>query len=172
MTRAEYLSRPLIEGVEYTLTPDRVYVRCPHTIFIDVTPPILVSLSEALELVDALVTGTKTNDRVKIERVTEFRWELKDAHAQYECAAKRMQYLYNEILLDAQELQADGIHSGCVDDGLLRKIEENATLLSAHRYNGTPYSEFTDTYLRIARRLRLQEWEQLEPGETITYILK
>ena len=46
MTREEYLKRPLVEDVVYEISENKIGISSPHTIFIEIIKPDIISLTE------------------------------------------------------------------------------------------------------------------------------
>lgn len=159
MERTAYLKRPLIEGVVYEITPTKVRIATSNTVFLDIRLRETVQLSEVEMLFLQLKKIAAVSDKLKLKGVTKFLPIVRALYPQYRHAVEQMNSLFESITIQAQKIQADGIHSGCSDDELLEGMTVYTRPYGELFYRSSVYSIFTDYYFTLKKALEEKSWE-------------
>lgn len=162
----EYLSRPLIENMEYYITPERIKVSCPHTVFIQFVhvssytqKEILAYYSDVIKLCREL--GVKVHYTNKYKATVLKNWE------DYTEAYKKYCVLYDDILNMTVELKKRGLHKGTSDDMFLKKIYKKTAILDTFYYGSNVLSQI-NSICREFKKIReelLEEKRVKQSGE-------
>lgn len=171
MTREEYLKRPLVEDVVYEISENKIRISSPHTIFIEIIKPDIISLTEMEQMFRKLKKAVKEKKNVTMKGVTKFLPTVRELYKEYLQAIETIRKNFTEAYQLSQQIKVDGIHIGCLDDEVMLKLLEKQNEIVKQHYRGTVFSEFTDYYHKIKHVYQdIQEIEH-EKCETSKYIV-
>lgn len=138
----EYLSRPLIQSMNYEISGERVRIACPHTCFVDMRlnsrlerEPLLDSYRQILQMARAQNVKISYSNHMKRTLVT--KWE------EYESAITERAALFRHLVTQAQVVEARGIHYGCSDDKELSLLTEMRNRLIPYGYRDSIVSHIS-----------------------------
>ena len=121
ITDSEYLARPLIEGIVYTIESGHVRIACPHTTFANEKRIIPENKQALLSLYKKIVDAAKSQS-VKISYKRRTRNLITERWTEYENACRNAGIIFDSIVETAKSIQTRGIHSGFSDDAELGKL--------------------------------------------------
>ena len=142
--RLEYLSRPLVDDVEYTISNDRVRIDCPHSNYINITRHEKISLDSILSMINEIDTIRKADKRIKIKGISTIRKRVKDAYKLYLVDWSVYNESFNKCTELAKQVEREGLHLGISDDTVLRELTESSFIIDRLGYGGTNYSTMLD----------------------------
>lgn len=120
----EYLARPLLEGVTYEITEERIRIKNDHTVLAEAKgPDSLLDQKKLLEQYRNIYQMAKKRG-VKVSFSEHYRWKLQRKWKEYESDAEARQESYRRLLEQARVLQNRGIHMRYADDGELNRWRE------------------------------------------------
>ena len=118
---SEYLARPLIEDVVFTIENDYVKIACPHTLFTESRRIEFIQRDEILSLYKSVLRKAKAKG-VKIAYSQHIRRTVDERWLEYEVSCKRAGELFDLIIEQSKVIQSRGIHRGTTDDAELDKL--------------------------------------------------
>ena len=145
----EYLSRPLIEDVIYTIEADHVRIASPHTIFADERRLELLDKGALLALYGKVLSMAKAQN-VKISYKRHTRKTIIERWAGYENAVQTAEKTFDSIVETAEIIRKRGIHRGCNDDQELNRLTAARNKYMEFRWRTNIVSQM----LKIAGELR------------------
>ena len=149
MTREEYLKRPLVEDVVYEISENRIRIASPHTIFIEIIKPGIISLTEVEQMFRTVKKAITEKKNVTLKGVTKFLPTVRELYTEYLQAIETISKNFTEAFQLSHKMKVDGIHIGCLDDEVMLKLLEKQNEIVKQHYRGTAFSEFTDYYHKI-----------------------
>lgn len=159
MERNEYLKRPLIEGVSFEISNNRIKISSPNTIFVEVDRKEKVLLSDVEKAFRELKTIAKITGKVKLKGVTKFLPAVKALYPLYCKAIETIDTAFSELTELCRKLQYDGIHVGCSDDELLNEVYAKQREIVSFFSRDSDYSCFLGYYKKIKDQLQNQPWK-------------
>ncbi len=126
----EYLQRPLIDGMVYTINEDYMRISCPGTIFAEARRLSRLDKDEILGLYQN-VLQTAQSKGIKISYSNHMKKQIVEGWAEYEISVAEAQNLFKDIIAQSNVVRDRGVHMGCSDDSALDKL----TALSS-KYSG------------------------------------
>ena len=155
---SEYLSRPLIPDVAYTVTEDCIKADSPSTQFVGVNN--VAPAKEYTRLIDLytdVISAAKAAG-VKVGYTRHLRKVLEQNYLSYACMANQHRALFAKAAEALEIVQHRGIHYGYSDDRALNQyLETYVYPLKKTFYGDTPYSrvcEAEDTLQHILAMIR------------------
>lgn len=121
MTDEEYLSRPLLEGVEYCITEDLIKITSDHTEYINLKRFIPLDIESLLERYDEVRQMAKKR-KAKISYKRHLRKKILENRDEYRKDCLEAQRLFESMTAVAKEIQKRGLHFGTTDDTVLKKL--------------------------------------------------
>ena len=121
MIDEEYLSRPLLEGVEYCITEDRIKIASSHTEYINLKRFIPLDIESLLEQYGEVLKMAKKR-KAKISYKRHLRKKILENRDEYRNDYLEAQRLFGLMTAVAKEIQKRGLHFGTTDDAVLRKL--------------------------------------------------
>lgn len=117
-----YLASPLIDGLVYEISDERISIRCPHTCFISVTN-IGVPLEKAalLEQYKRLLQLAREKG-VKLSYTSHIRRKVCNSWTEYEADFQEARRLFARMAEQAHVIESRGIHRGWSDDLELEQL--------------------------------------------------
>lgn len=170
MEREEYLKRPLIEDVTYTINSNEIKIDSPHTLFVHVRMPQIVSLPETERLFGVLKKAAKETEKLKLNGVSKFLPAIRSIYPLYSAATSQMKELFSEIGTYAEKLRTDGLRVGCTDDELLGITVDKCNELNRNYYRNSAYSKFMDHHIAVKQAVERKPWENNEVISCIIHI--
>lgn len=138
--RVEYLGRPLVEDVEYTIGDKEIRIDCPHTNYINITRHEKISLGSILSMIDEIDTTRKADKRIKVKGISTIRKRFKDAYKLYLIDWEVYNEAFNKCIVLAKQVEREGVHYGTCDDAVLEEIIETRFVIDRLGCGGTNYS--------------------------------
>jgi hypothetical protein len=120
-TDAEYLTRPLIEGVVYTIEADHVSIASPTTLWVNERRIAPLDKGTMLALYSKIHKAAKSQN-VKISYSRHMRRQITERWVVYETAAQVAGETFDRIVKLAESVRERGIHIACCDDQTLDKL--------------------------------------------------
>lgn len=154
MVDEEYLSRPLLEGLEYCITEDLIKITSSHTEYINLkrfTPLDIESLLEKYDKVRQMAKKRKA----KISYKRHLRKKILENRAEYRNDCLEAQRLFELMTTVAKEIQKRGLHFGTTDDAVLRKLRDYEAAYSALFCGNRSISAFWDIKRALNDSLKL-----------------
>lgn len=74
-------------------------------------------------------------------------------------AVEQINKLFSEIVEMVRKIEADGIHSGCADDELLREARDIKQKTESFSYRNTDYFRYVEHYQNIREILSTKPWK-------------
>jgi hypothetical protein len=127
----EYLARKLLDGVDYKIGNDSVYITSPHTSYAYEIRLAVLDEGDLLNRYKNILNLAKKQE-VKISYKRSIRKTINERWAEYEADCKAANEIFDCIVSQAKTVQDRGLHSGTTDDVELDKL---------HQYRNA-YSEF------------------------------
>ena len=124
---SEYLNRPLIENVEYSIEQDFVHIHSSCTCYIQARR--YKEMVNPMQLYKA-VSQTATERKIKKSYKRHFKRFIESEWDNYRNSCIKSSSVFDEIIKCARQIQERGLHMGTSDD---LKLAEMATL--RERYN-------------------------------------
>lgn len=164
----EYLSRPLVEDVEYLVTSERIKVSCPHTVYLQYTrlnsyaqKDILTCYSEVIKLSREL--------GVKIHYTNKYKTWIVNNWGLYTDEYKRYDALFCEVQGMIPKLKKRGLHKGTSDDLYLKNIYKKTGILDTFYYRNSTISGVNSIYreLQNLRAELINEKEMKKSGKNL-----
>lgn len=149
MTREEYLKRPLVEDVVYEISENKIRISSPHTIFIEIIKPDIISLTEMEQMFRKLKKAVKEKKNVTVKGVTKFLPTVRDLYTEYLQAIETISKNFTEAFQLSQQIKIDGIHIGCLDDEVMLKLLEKQDEIAKQYHRGTAFSRFVGYYHKL-----------------------
>lgn len=150
-----YLERPLIDDVTYSISDDLVRIDSPHTLFVNAIRRTICPKDILLQRYNAVHAMAKKNG-VRISYGYHIRRTIRERWQEYDDACREVGILFTSIVQQAKIVEARGIHMGSVDDDELNKLD---TLVWKHDTYLTrsgivsQIEEFGRTLLRLQEEL-------------------
>ena len=142
---AEYLARPLIEGVVFIIEDDYVKIKCPHTLFTENRRIDSLSKEEILSLYKSVIQKAKGKG-VKVAYTQHIRKMINERWLEYAEKCERAGKLFDLIIEQSKVVQSRGIHSGTTDDAELDKLSKLRNEYSEFFWRNSITSKFTSIY--------------------------
>ena len=123
LSTLDYLDRPLVKDMSYTITDTRISIQCPHTSYLETR---LFPRYEKKALLETYhrVLHTAKSKGVSISYQQHFKKTITGRWAEYEAACKEQEALFGQITAQAKVVQERGVHMGTCDDLELKKLQE------------------------------------------------
>lgn len=167
MERNQYLQHPLVEGVVYEITDSKVEITSPHTVFLSAQRVTEIPLSEIRQLFRKLKKEAKDSGKVRLNGVSKFLPTICTLYPSYHMAVEQINKLFSEIVEMVRKIEADGIHSGCADDELLREARDIKQKTESFSYRNTDYFRYVEHYQNIREILSTKPWK----GENVARVV-
>lgn len=171
MTREEYLKRPPIEDVVYEISENTIRIASPHTIFIEIIKPGIISLTEVEQVFRMVKKAVKEKKSVTLKGVTKFLPTVKELYAEYLQAIETISKNFTEAFQLSQQMKVDGIHIGYLDDEVMLKLLEKQNENAKQYYLGTAFSRFAGYYQKLKNVQQDIQNIKHEECETSKYII-
>ena len=136
----EYLSRPLLEDVQYEISDTRVKIHCPHTCFVEA---YLGTRFDRRALLDSYgeVMRTARAHGIRISYSTHIKRLLKDRWEDYEASVEDRARLFRWFSAQARVVELLGLHQGCIDDKELLLLTELQNRIIRYGYRNSVISQ-------------------------------
>ena len=138
--RVEYLGRPLVDGIEYEITDNKIKIVCPHTSYINITRHEKISLDSILSMLNEIDKIRKADKRIKVKGISTIRKRVKDAYKLYLIDWEVYNEAFNKCMSLAKQVEREGVHYGTIDDAVLEEIIKTRFVIDRLGYGGTNYS--------------------------------
>ena len=136
----EYLSRPLLEDVQYDISDTRVKIHCPDTCFAEA---YLGTHFDRQALLDSYreVMRTAKAHSIRISYSTHIKRRLKDQWEEYEASVEDRARLFRWFSAQARVVELRGLHQGCIDDKELSLLTELQNRIIRYGYRNSVISQ-------------------------------
>ncbi len=147
----EYLARPLLEGVNHTITNDFVSLQTESGGYITDTRISLQFTKESLMGLyksvchKARELNVVTKKKMRFDKVIKNNWEV----MLYELETHNI--LFDQLVEAAKAVQERGLHEGTDDDEALKKVYDIRAQLGVIHYRTMAYSQICEAYTTLKR---------------------
>lgn len=169
--REEYLKRPLVEDVVYEISENRIRIASPHTIFIEIIKPRIISLTEVEQMFRTVKKAIKEKKNVTLKGATKFLPAVRELYTEYLQAIETISKNFAEAFQLSQQIKIDGIHIGCLDDEVMLKLLAKQNEIAKQYYRGTAFSRFAGYYHKLKEVHQDIQKIKHEECETSKYIV-
>lgn len=139
----EYLLRPLIEDVAFTIEDSQVRITGPSTIYIGTHRIIPLNKDELLSLYKRVLSSAKARG-VKISYTRHMRKQITERWDEYESRCAEADTLFSKIIEQSRIVRARGIHYGTRDDEALDKLGTLRSEYEKYFWRNSIISQFSE----------------------------
>ena len=136
----EYLSRLLLEDVQYEISDTRVKIHRPDTCFAEAYLGTHFDRQALLDSYGKVMRTAKAHS-IRISYSTHIKRRLKDQWEEYEASVEDRARLFRWFSAQARVVELRGLHQGCVDDKELLLLTELQNRIIRYGYRDSVISQ-------------------------------
>lgn len=148
----EYLSRPLLENVNFDITQDWVIVHSDHTSYSNIQRAKPLNKDYMLDLYKRVVSEAKSQG-VTVSRKNGYKKFIEDNWSDYKEEYRKYNLIFDKVIEDFREVQKRGLHSGTTDDIVLSKALKTRNDYMTLYYRTTLSSKMHDIKNQLESQL-------------------
>lgn len=148
----EYLKKPIIEGIKYELTDEKLVISNENTCFLNVCNVDKFRQEDLLNLYKELLSLCRKNN-VKVSYKNGYKKFIQNRWSDYVDMIRSYKKIYEEVKQKAFIVKKKGIRIGYGDDVYLMDMCKTSYKLNPYWYRDSVISQMNEVYSTLKRYL-------------------
>jgi hypothetical protein len=166
---AEYLQRPLLQDVEYIITPDDVRIDCPHTKYVQVRKFQSVDKKEVMGLYLRVRELAKRHS-AGISYRNHYRKGIQDYGDACLACCNIAQHVFDQVITEAENVRARGLHFGTRDDEALEQLQSTCAEYEKIFWQDSAYSKLSAIKHSLEEYLHFLNYKTSDERDVVIFL--